>query len=101
MVAVSLVDELQLTDRNDDQIELSVEFPEGFGQPLDGEDRAWQIPADQNNLVVRALDRLRIALGKSTSGVNVRLVKRIPAMAGLGGGSADAAVQSICATRRQ
>ena len=95
MVAVSLVDELELTDRNDDRIELSVEFPEGYGQPLDGDDHAWQIPADRNNLVVRALDRLRIALGKSTSGVNVGLVKRIPAMAGLGGGSADAAAALV------
>jgi len=90
MVAVSLLDELELTDRNDDRIELSVEFPEGYGQPIDGDDHAWQIPADRTNLVVRALERLRIALGKSTSGVNVGLVKRIPAMAGLGGGSADA-----------
>ncbi len=91
MMAVSLVDELEITRRNDDRIELSIEFPEGFGHPLDGEDLAWHIPADQSNLIVRALDQLRYTLGKNGSGVNVRLIKRIPAMAGLGGGSADAA----------
>ncbi len=91
MMAVSLVDELEITRRNDDRIELSIEFPEGFGNPIDGEDLAWHIPADQNNLIVRALDQLRTTLGKKGSGANVRLIKRIPAMAGLGGGSADAA----------
>lgn len=42
------------------------------------------VPADDDNLVRRALR----AVGRSAS---VRLVKRIPAGAGLGGGSADAA----------
>jgi 4-diphosphocytidyl-2-C-methyl-D-erythritol kinase len=37
------------------------------------------------------LDQLRCTLDKKGSGANVRLIKRIPAMAGLGGGSADAA----------
>ena len=95
MMAVSLVDELQITHRNDDRIELSIEFPEGSGQPLNGEDHAWQIPADQNNLVIRALERLRRSLGKPSSGATVQLVKRIPAMAGLGGGSADAAAALV------
>ena len=91
MMAVSLVDELQITHRDDDRIELSIEFTKDSGQSLDGEDYAWQIPADQNNLIVRALGRLRNALGKPNSGASIRLIKRIPALAGLGGGSADAA----------
>ena len=68
MMAVSLVDELEITRRNDDRIELSIEFPEGFGNPIDGEDLAWHIPADQNNLIVRALDQLRTTLGKKRLG---------------------------------
>jgi len=91
MMAVSLVDELEITQRTDDQLALSVEFPEGFGQPLAECDFAWRIPADSSNLIIKALDRLRNLLGKSNAGANVRLIKRIPAMAGLGGGSADAA----------
>lgn len=95
MMAVSLVDELEITRRNDDRIELAIEFPEGFGHPVDGEDLAWHIPADQSNLIVRALDQLRNTLGKNGLGANVRLIKRIPAMAGLGGGSADAAAALV------
>lgn len=91
MMAVSLVDELEISPRADDQLTLSVAFPEGYGQPLADDDFAWRIPEDSNNLIIKALDRLRIFLGKPNSGANVRLVKRIPAMAGLGGGSADAA----------
>ncbi len=91
MMAVSLADELEITPRTDGQLTLSVEFPEGFGQPLADSDFAWRIPEDSSNLIIKALDRLRISLGKSSDGANIRLIKRIPAMAGLGGGSADAA----------
>lgn len=91
MMAVSLVDELEITHRTDDQLTLSVEFPEGFGHPLADSDFAWRIPEDSSNLIIKALDRLRITLGKADAGADIRLVKRIPAMAGLGGGSADAA----------
>ena len=101
MMAVSLVDELEITRRKDDRLELLIEFPDGSGQSLDGDDLAWRIPADQSNLIVRALDLLRVTLNQSfsgggeCSGANVRLIKRIPAMAGLGGGSADAAAALI------
>ena len=95
MMAVSLADELEITRRMDDRLELLIEFPNGSGHPLDGDDLAWTIPADQSNLVVRALDRLRRALDKVGTGANVRLIKRIPAMSGLGGGSADAAAALV------
>jgi 4-diphosphocytidyl-2-C-methyl-D-erythritol kinase len=95
MMAVSLVDELEITSRTDGQLALSVEFPDGFGQPLADSDFAWRIPEDSSNLIIKALDRLRISLGKSDAGANIRLIKRIPAMAGLGGGSADAAASLV------
>jgi 4-diphosphocytidyl-2-C-methyl-D-erythritol kinase len=49
------------------------------------------LPTGRDNLVFRAAESLqtRFAPGK---GVGIRLVKRIPVQAGLGGGSADAAV---------
>lgn len=50
----------------------------------------WAIPATQDNLVIRALAALRRFSG-CTLGAKVELVKRIPAGAGLGGGSSDAA----------
>ena len=101
MMAVSLVDVLEITRRKDDLLELFIEFPDCSGQPIDGEDLAWCIPADQTNLIIRALDMLRVSLnqsftgGKMCSGASVRLIKRIPAMSGLGGGSADAAAALI------
>ena len=95
MMAVSLVDELEITHRSDGRLELVIEFPKGFGQRLDGDDLAWDIPADQSNLVIVALERLRSTLGKTKLGANVKLIKRIPARAGLGGGSADAAAAII------
>lgn len=96
MMAVSLVDDLEITPREDDQLKLSIEFADGI--PLDGEDHAWRVPADQSNLIIRALVRLRNHLGQPARGANVRLIKRIPAMAGLGGGSADAAAALILGT---
>jgi len=52
------------------------------------------LPTGADNLVYRAAEslRARFAPGK---GARIRLEKRIPAQAGLGGGSADAAVTLI------
>jgi len=49
------------------------------------------IPKDEANLVVRAAQSLASRLGTAT-GARIRLEKRVPVGAGLGGGSADAAV---------
>jgi 4-diphosphocytidyl-2-C-methyl-D-erythritol kinase len=95
MMAVSLCDEIEIVHRDDDQLRINVDFADGAGRALDEEDLAWRIPADQQNLIIRALDRLRHQLGRPTLGASVRLTKRIPALAGLGGGSADAAAALI------
>src|SRR3989441_8292091 len=49
-----------------------------------------EVPNDHRNLVVRAAQLLREAFGVERH-VQIELVKRIPAAAGLGGGSSDAA----------
>lgn len=48
------------------------------------------LPTGPDNLVIRALEKLRAAL-KVRKGLHVKLEKKIPVGAGLGGGSADAA----------
>lgn len=58
------------------------------------DDPAWQIPEGGSNLVVRALAELRSELGV-TAGCRVKLQKNIPAAAGLGGGSSDAAAAIV------
>ena len=50
----------------------------------------WKIAAGEQNLVVRAA-RMLLAECKSDRGFRMRLTKRIPPGAGLGGGSSDAA----------
>jgi 4-diphosphocytidyl-2-C-methyl-D-erythritol kinase len=56
------------------------------------------VPTDGRNLVIRALELLREESGVE-NGADVRLVKRIPNQAGLGGGSSDAAAALLAASR--
>lgn len=51
---------------------------------------AGEIAADEDNLVLRAARALQAAAGE-TRGAAIRLDKRLPVAAGIGGGSADAA----------
>lgn len=49
------------------------------------------IPCDERNLAWKAAKVFFDATGKDPDGLEIRIVKRIPSEAGLGGGSADAA----------
>ena len=62
--------------------------PAGRGLALDA--GGADLPLDRSNLVVRALERAAAELGVPLD-LSVRLDKRIPIGAGLGGGSSDAA----------
>jgi 4-diphosphocytidyl-2-C-methyl-D-erythritol kinase len=71
--SISLCDELVFRLRDDNEISLSCDDPE--------------IPVDDSNLIVRAARAL-----SSTRGADIKLLKKIPAKGGLGGGSSNAAV---------
>jgi len=77
---VSLHDTLQLFATDNPDITLSCD------------DR--RLPIDEGNLVRRAADALRQRF-KTSRGARIRLEKRIPTQAGLGGGSSNAAITLI------
>lgn len=87
MCPISLCDKLIFEENNSTNIRLRVVLPSNRCAAYDS---AWEIPNDRSNLVVRAVERVRQELGLS-AGCELTLFKNIPATAGLGGGSSDAA----------
>ncbi|MDO4565907.1 MAG: 4-(cytidine 5'-diphospho)-2-C-methyl-D-erythritol kinase [Oscillospiraceae bacterium] len=81
MRSVDLSDELTLHLRESGGINLS--------------SNARYLPRDGRNLVVKAVSRLCERVGIEPPSLDIHIKKRIPAQAGLGGGSADAAAALI------
>ena len=76
-----------------DELRLRVKRSHGISLTIRGNEKLSQ-ESFQHNLVYRAVDALRREL-KIRSGVEIELRKAIPAGAGLGGGSSDAAAALI------
>ena len=93
MVPIDLYDTLVFRPTVSNHIELSCAWASGFGGKAD-----WlePPPASEDNLVFRALELLR-KRSDCLQGACVRLTKRIPSAAGLGGGSSDAAAALLVA----
>lgn len=68
-----------------------VEIDVGTGKDWTLECTNPEIPTDETNLAWKAAKVFCQALGKEPDGIAIRIHKRIPSGAGLGGGSADAA----------
>lgn len=102
MVPINWSDTLQLSTTSGSDIELTVEVPhpEQFSSRYQSEHQRGlaTIPSDQKNLVHRALNRFRQHFG-ITGGFHCKLTKRIPAGAGLGGASSDAASALLLAAK--
>jgi 4-diphosphocytidyl-2-C-methyl-D-erythritol kinase len=91
MVPIGLFDTLQVSQRADSQITLSADWAgPSSARGSDGSTLWGELPPARENLAYRAVERLRERAGV-TAGIDLRLIKRIPAAAGLGGGSSDAA----------
>ena len=71
--------------RDDIEIDIGTEKP--WTLECDKED----IPTDERNLAWKAAKVYLDAMGKDPDGLAIRITKRIPSQAGMGGGSADAA----------
>ncbi len=74
-----------LSIRDDVEIDLDT------GKPWTLECGGEGIPQDESNLAWKAAEAYLNAVKRETSGLAIRIAKRIPSQAGLGGGSADAA----------
>ena len=81
---ISLQDDLRFELSEDSAIQLICDQPE--------------IPTDDRNLIIRAGNALRDRY-QIHRGARIRLVKRIPAKAGLGGASSNAAVSLLALTQ--
>lgn len=68
-----------------------VEIDLGTGKPWTLKCSREDIPTDGRNLAWKAAKIYLDTLGKDAGGLEIRITKRIPSEAGLGGGSADAA----------
>ena len=82
MQTVSLHDDVTVTLREDQKIVC----------------RCGDIPGDESNLAVRAARAFFAETGLEPCGLSIDIVKRIPAQAGMAGGSADAAttLRALC-----
>ncbi len=69
---------------------VTVQDADSWSATVEGE-RAGELPDREANLALTAAKALAGALGRPEAGARIRIDKRIPVAAGLGGGSADAA----------
>ncbi len=98
---ISLFDQLDFTPVDGGEIDFCLRLPPSdrhASQMLNANqpsvDPAWDIPADERNLVVRAVRQVQRALGTQL-GCRIELTKSIPAAAGLGGGSSNTAAAVV------
>ena len=70
-----------------DDIEIDLGTGKSWNLLCDKED----IPTDERNLAWKAAELFYKTVDKDPNGLEIRITKRIPSQAGLGGGSADAA----------
>lgn len=104
MTAINIYDRLYVTSLSEGQTQLTCRWASGMegltasrsginaAAPLD------VLPTGSDNIVWKAVERLRERAGVA-AGIAIHLVKRIPAAAGLGGASSDAAAALVAANR--
>jgi 4-diphosphocytidyl-2-C-methyl-D-erythritol kinase len=104
MCPIDWCDTLCFRETSGEDLELECRWGlvAGLGSPLREGGRAGdgsgfeEVPLDGKNLVWRAVDLVRRRT-ETKRGARLRLIKRIPTAAGLGGGSSDAAAALVAA----
>ncbi len=94
MLPVALFDTIRFRPETNPRIVFSCGLSLGFSSQWSGD--LGDIPRDERNLVVRAVELLR-RRAEVRDGARIDLVKRIPTAAGMGGGSSDAAAALLAA----
>jgi 4-diphosphocytidyl-2-C-methyl-D-erythritol kinase len=94
MCPITIFDTLRFSPESSENIEFQCEISLGLSSLNSTE--SGEIPVDNSNLAVRAVELLRQHAG-IRAGAKLGLVKRIPTAAGLGGGSSDAAAALLAA----
>ena len=107
MGAVTIFDTLEFIPRDDGELRLTCRWAGGIrargSRPVKTPARLschqplGDLPEGDQNIVYRAVSSLRERSG-SCRGADIRLTKRIPSAAGLGGASSDAAGALVAAT---
>jgi 4-diphosphocytidyl-2-C-methyl-D-erythritol kinase len=92
MCPIDLCDTLYFQETSSENLELQC----AWGMTSQGGSGFDDVPRDGKNLVWRAIELVRRWTG-TRQGAKLRLVKRIPTAAGLGGGSSDAAAALMAA----
>ncbi len=104
MTAINIYDRLYVTSLSEGQTQLTCRWAskmEALTASRNGMTAASDLdtlPIGSDNIVWRAVQRLRQRAGVA-AGIAIHLVKRIPAAAGLGGASSDAAAVLVAANR--
>jgi 4-diphosphocytidyl-2-C-methyl-D-erythritol kinase len=100
MVPVSLFDTLYASSTCESILEFSCRWAAGLRRSCTGSEDAClgRLPDVRQNLAYRAFELVRQKYHVA-AGARVRLIKRIPSSAGLGGASSDAAAALVAASR--
>jgi 4-diphosphocytidyl-2-C-methyl-D-erythritol kinase len=99
MTPVSLFDSVSITGGPSGELRLDCRWAPGLLKPAANTfvNRSWEpLPQDDANIAMRALRLLRDRAGVKL-GATLRIIKRIPSAAGLGGGSSDGAATLVAA----
>ncbi|MEM9411208.1 MAG: 4-(cytidine 5'-diphospho)-2-C-methyl-D-erythritol kinase, partial [Planctomycetota bacterium] len=88
MVKFPLYDEIEFSLSQAEPIQLAIQTGRGVSHEA--------IPSDENNLIIKTLRIMRDLAGHS-HGMAIRLFKRIPVQAGMGGASGNAAATIVAA----